>query len=55
MRAQAIEKVLSNLVDAIQAGHDERIANYCVKAQILMERDNNQSASVIREMMNGTD
>tara|TARA_R110000737_G_scaffold31564_1_gene50033 strand:+ start:748 stop:912 length:165 start_codon:yes stop_codon:yes gene_type:complete len=53
VRAQAIEKVLSNLVDAIQAGHDERIKNYCVKAQILMDRSDNQAASVVREMMNG--
>lgn len=52
MRANAIEKLLSELVDAVQAGHTERVENYCTKANILLDRNSTESASVVRELMN---
>ena len=54
MRTQAIEKVLRLIVDECRSGEDDyyRIETLCAKAEILLNRDDNRAASVIRELMN---
>lgn len=62
MRAQAIEKMLRLLSDEAQKVCDAvfdadiewcRFENLNAKAQILLDRDDSRSASVVREILNG--
>jgi hypothetical protein len=49
MRAQAIEKILRLIMEETDA---ERLANLKTKAHIILDREDNRAASVIREVMN---
>lgn len=52
MRANAMEKLLSLMVEAYMDGNAEAMANYVAKARIIMDRSDDKAASVIRELVN---
>ncbi len=52
MRSQAVEKILRKICEEIPDDADVTLRNYKVKAQIVMDRDDTRSASVIRELIN---
>lgn len=53
MRAQAIEKLLTLIVAEVgYISNDPRLNTLKAKAHILLNRDDDRAASVIRELMN---
>lgn len=52
MRAQAIEKMLRLVLDEVDKGNTPRMQQLKAKACILLDREDDRDASVIRELMN---
>lgn len=55
LRAQAMEKLLAKICDEVDHAVNpipNHLRNYCTKARILMDRNDDRAASVIRELEN---
>lgn len=52
MRTQAIEKLASLMASAIEQDNVQAAKQYATKFRIVADRDNNTSASVLKEIMN---
>ena len=52
MRQQALEEILRLILDEVGKGNTPRMQQLKAKANIIMNREDNRDASVIRELMN---
>ena len=52
MRQQALEEILRLILDEVDKGNTPRMQQLKVKANIILNREDDRDASVIRELIN---